>query len=89
MNLGIVIQGPPLSLDLNRRMRDRFGNNIVFSTWKGKEEYFESSDHVVFSHLPENRGPMNLNCQKILTICNSVRIVILSTTKKFDQKSLK
>lgn len=43
-------------------------HNVIFSTWKGNENYFDENDIVIFNEFPSDPGPANVNLQLITTI---------------------
>jgi hypothetical protein len=62
----IIVQGSPYNAG---KMREKLnGFNVIFSTWDGGQNNFTPNDIVVYSKLPEYKGPANLNLQKITTI---------------------
>lgn len=65
-DLAIVIQGESNYVEL---LKSAFkGQNLIFSTWKGEESKYSNTDKVIYNTIPDNRGPCNLNLQKISTI---------------------
>lgn len=62
----IVVQG--LS-SYNTHIKTAWENHdIIFSTWKGEENKYTSSDVVIFNDYPSNPGPANFWLQQTTTI---------------------
>lgn len=61
----ILVQGPSV---LVPKIKEVFeGYNLLFSTWAGEEDNYDSSDIVIYNSFPEHRMPSNFNLQKITT----------------------
>lgn len=64
--IAIVVQGPSIN---TRKIKEIFnGYNLIFSTWEGSENLYSKEDNVIFNKIPEYKGPMNFNLQKITTL---------------------
>jgi hypothetical protein len=62
----VVIQGPSTQVEYAKNSFS--GYNLIFSTWNGSESKYKESDLVIFNEMPEYKGPMNMNLQKITTV---------------------
>ena len=66
LDLAIIIQGESNYVE---NLRSAFkGCNTIFSTWHGEESKYSDDDKVIYNLIPDDRGPCNLNLQKISTI---------------------
>ena len=62
----IVVQGPT---NPERSPRDLgWENNVIYSTWKGSEEFYKKTETVVFSDTPSFPGISNWMYQKKSTL---------------------
>lgn len=66
VDFAVIIQGESRYVEL---LKSAFkGYNVIFSTWQGEESKYSNDDRVIYNLIPNNRGPYNLNLQKISTI---------------------
>lgn len=62
----VIVQGGSSHIqEIREKLKDF---NIIFSTWDGEQDKYSPSDTVIYSKLPEYKGPANLNLQKTTTI---------------------
>lgn len=65
----VVIQGPTYENSLEFIRRCWSGYKLVFSTWEGANlGNFLQDETVILSQIPEDKGTLNTNLQKISTI---------------------
>lgn len=66
-NFCVVIQGPSNHVPL---LKEKWGTDfpLIWSTWIGEESKYESTDLVVFSEQPADRGVHNLYMQTNSTL---------------------
>jgi hypothetical protein len=65
----VVIQGPVHKDILNDIRRGWSGYKLIFSTWPDTNlDDFHSTETVVISEMPENRGVFNFQLQRVSTI---------------------
>ena len=58
----VVVQGSTYD---QPRMRDAWANiDVIYSTWKGEEKYYDTTDNVIFNDIPEDCGVKNINLQR-------------------------
>lgn len=67
-DIAIVIQGPSDYVIKQKQAWEDFREHCIFSTWKGSQTKYESSDNVVFNALPTFSGAGNLNYQMHTTL---------------------
>lgn len=65
--IAIVVQGTSNYVQEVKDTWKDFKCNLIFSTWKGSENKYNSSDIVIFNDEPSLPGPFNFNYQKIST----------------------
>ena len=62
----VIVQGPSHHV---KDQKEAWKNvPVIFSTWKGQEENYESTDEVLYNDVPEQSGPGNYNLQKTTTL---------------------
>lgn len=66
--IGIIIQGPSTFVEKQKQAWNAYKDDLVFSTWKGEEKYYNSLDKTIFSDIPDCCGIKNLNLQKHSTL---------------------
>ena len=65
----VVIQGPINTEILNDIRKGWDGYKLIFSTWQGVDlSNFYTNETVLISEMPEHRGVMNFQLQKLSTI---------------------
>jgi len=63
--IAIVVQGPSLYVEEVKNAWKDFKKDLIFSTWKGSEYKYNSTDIVIFNDTPKSSGYYNFNLQKI------------------------
>lgn len=63
--IAIVVQGPSLYVKEVKNAWKDYKQDIIFSTWVGSENEYDSDDIVIFNKFPKYAGHWNLNYQKI------------------------
>ena len=84
MSRAVVIQGPTTNYD---ELKEKWGPNIVWSTWKGSESYYLDQDNVIYSKPPIENGTHNVNLQKISTLNGLKKAKQLGYTRAVKTRS--
>jgi hypothetical protein len=63
--IAIVIQGPSLYVKEAKKAWSNFKDDLIFSTWEGFENEYNSDDIVIFNEDPKVVGNCNFNRQKV------------------------
>jgi len=84
MSRAVVIQGPTTNYD---ELKEKWGPNIVWSTWKGSESYYLDQDNVIYSKPPIENGTCNVNLQKISTLNGLKKAKQLGYTRAVKTRS--
>jgi hypothetical protein len=70
----IVVQGPTICEDVQNLKDCWKGFTIIFSTWEdANKSCYSDNDIVIYNKYPANRGPQNLNLQRISSLNGFVR----------------
>jgi hypothetical protein len=65
----IVVQGPTVCEDVQNLKECWKGFTIVFSTWEdANKSCYSDDDIVIYNKYPANKGPHNLNLQRISSL---------------------
>jgi hypothetical protein len=67
----IVIQGPSQFVPEIKKAWD--GYDLIWSTWKGDENYYDENDVVIFNDMPDNKGTKNIALQQKTTLAGVLK----------------
>lgn len=84
MKRAVIIQGPTTDYST---LKDKWGSDIIWSTWKGEESHYSDNDIVIFNDIPNDKGRVNVNLQKISTINGLKKAKELGYTRAIKTRS--
>jgi len=66
--IAILIQGSSTNVQEQKKVWSNYLDDCLFSTWKGEESKYLNTDNVIFSDIPNDPGPSNINLQAQSTL---------------------
>jgi len=85
--IAIIVQGTSNYVPEVKYAWKNFKDDIIFSTWKGGEDKYNSNDNVLFNNEPDVSGPFNFNYQKVSTYNGLLRAKQLKYTHALKIRS--
>jgi|11BtaG_2_1085332.scaffolds.fasta_scaffold48004_2 hypothetical protein len=84
MSRVVIIQGPTTNYS---QLKNKWGDNLIWSTWKGEESHYSDQDEVIFNIIPNQKGTQNVNLQKISTLSGLYKAKELGYTRAVKTRS--